>query len=337
MTSATLVLRDILVSIVCIFYILLVFYIIFKNNNQKNKVKKHLFKTNNCQCVCSDQYKLVFEDTFQNNNISKNWHIETNSDRDWTNTCAQYSRDNVAVTSEGLVLKVGPVTDRVKSGRVHSHFTQKYGVFEIVAKIPTGTQLFPAIWITGEWSEKLGWPQNGEFDILERQGTAGQRPDFSIRPMVPQSAGSHVGVSIPPDGSKEVKVDVDPEFWNTFHTYTLHWFETSDGDVMYNVYIDANFINNQFQDKNTGKIAVPIKSYSLRTLVNTYRTTHNNNLDSFENIKADLQKHRVVLNVAVGITNGCTGSNCSSCDNPTGEMIVRSVKVWKKQPDSLIT
>jgi beta-glucanase (GH16 family) len=45
-----------------------------------------------------------------------------------------------------------------------------YGRIEARAKIPTGTGVWPAIWMLGANIDDVGWPRCGEIDILEYVG-----------------------------------------------------------------------------------------------------------------------------------------------------------------------
>ncbi|QQE13458.1 family 16 glycosylhydrolase [Planctomycetota bacterium] len=49
-------------------------------------------------------------------------------------------------------------------------FGQKYGKFEVRAKLPTGKGIWSAAWMLGENISTVGWPACGEIDILENVG-----------------------------------------------------------------------------------------------------------------------------------------------------------------------
>ncbi len=42
-----------------------------------------------------------------------------------------------------------------------------YGRIEVRAKLPTGTGMWPAIWMLGINMDKVGWPTCGEIDFME--------------------------------------------------------------------------------------------------------------------------------------------------------------------------
>ena len=47
-----------------------------------------------------------------------------------------------------------------------------YGKVEVVAKLPEGDWLWPAIWMLPEDSVYGEWPRSGEIDIMEARGNA---------------------------------------------------------------------------------------------------------------------------------------------------------------------
>lgn len=309
----------------------------------------------------SGKYKLLFVDYFQN--LSQ-WTTETGLDT-YTNTCASYVKENAFTNAAGLTLKVGPKTNNsqgkccrgsncselcVLSGRVASNFSKKYGIFIFKAKVPKGPDLFPALWLTG-----IGdWPKTGEYDLMETVDTVNARSDFTSRVMIPISSDFtldpkakqyYVGVSVPPDDKPDDKVMVPADFFNTPHVFALDWYETADGDVKYDVYVDVKMENGMLVNLSDGQKAVPKKAYSLRDLVNKYRDYDckcgwppKYNLAAFEKIRDALKPHRMVMNIAVGGAwdgkknnkGGCSNKKCGGCDEINDAMVVEYVQVWDK-------
>jgi beta-glucanase (GH16 family) len=64
------------------------------------------------------------------------------------------------------------VTRNYTSARLNTQgkFDQKYGRFEARIKIPYGQGVWPAFWMLGNDSDKVGWPTCGEIDIMENIG-----------------------------------------------------------------------------------------------------------------------------------------------------------------------
>jgi beta-glucanase (GH16 family) len=46
-------------------------------------------------------------------------------------------------------------------------FAQKYGRFEARIKLPPGSGLWPAFWMEGADTSRVGWPAGGEIDVIE--------------------------------------------------------------------------------------------------------------------------------------------------------------------------
>jgi len=70
----------------------------------------------------------------------------------------------------------------VESARIRSvnSFSVKYGRIEVVAKMPTGDWIWPAIWMLPKSNEYGGWPASGEIDILESRGNSNLRDDAGV-------------------------------------------------------------------------------------------------------------------------------------------------------------
>lgn len=314
----------------------------------------------------SGNYTLSFTDLFKNIDTSK-WVIEEELDR-MTNTCAMYSKDNVTIDENGLVIKAGPkatgssncggIDTCIKSGRLHSTFSQKYGIFIFAAKVPKGDLLFPAVWLTG-----IGdWPQSGEIDMMETVQSAKDNSQFSSRVMIPLNSDFMNGgkgpsppctkcnqggncdgsgrcpnywmaASVPPNESPLIQTSVDQSFWDDYHVFALDWKQTSDGDVTYDFYMDVKMINGVLTDINTGKPGVPYKSYSLKDMVNKYKTTDGANLASYEDIRDAVGPLVLVMNIAVSgrneLADGCSNLTCSKCSDVDDSMSVEYVQVWK--------
>ena len=67
---------------------------------------------------------------------------------------------------------VGSIVNPVRSARLNTrgHYSIQYGRVEVIAKMPKGDWLWPAIWMMPENSTYGGWPASGEIDIVESRG-----------------------------------------------------------------------------------------------------------------------------------------------------------------------
>ncbi|KAL6710851.1 hypothetical protein ACN47E_007908 [Coniothyrium glycines] len=72
----------------------------------------------------------------------------------------------------------GTIINPVKSGRINTKrgASIKYGRVEVVAKLPAGDWLWPAIWMLPKDNVYGGWPRSGEIDIVESRGNNGSHP-----------------------------------------------------------------------------------------------------------------------------------------------------------------
>jgi len=111
----------------------------------------------------------------------------------------------------------------------------KYGRFEIRAKVPTGTGVWPAIWmLPTDWAYG-NWPRSGEIDIMEHVGYWKDSLFGSVH------TDDYNGMK----GTQRTKSMTIHNMSNEFHTYTMEW---TSKDICF--YAD-NKLYNRF--KNEGK------------------------------------------------------------------------------------
>jgi beta-glucanase (GH16 family) len=105
-----------------------------------------------------------------------------------------------------------------RSGMVTTYpgFQFQYGEVQVVARLPFGTGLWPAIWLL---PSNFAWPP--EIDIMEHYGTASTATATLHTPQGTQQAGS---VYFPQAGTG-------------WHTYTLYWTQSS-----ISVYYDSTLV-----------------------------------------------------------------------------------------------
>ena len=93
-------------------------------------------------------------------------------------------------------------------------FSQRYGRFEIRAKLPVGQGLWPAIWMLPNDNPYGGWASSGEIDIMEARG---QEPRKVLGTL-------HFGSAWPANAESGAVFDFGAgQSIAEFHTYALEW------------------------------------------------------------------------------------------------------------------
>lgn len=165
-------------------------------------------------------WRLLWEDNFQGFDANR-WEAVTTFDP--TNNSQQaYLASQVSVENGNLVLTsenepAGSLPYR--SGLVKTRESQQYGRWEVRAKLPATTGMWPAIWLLPDTVEHP-WPSGGEIDIMENRGN---------QPTATSSA-FHYGTSQPYRhdfvyGEQQTPT-LDGAFTRydqEFHTYAADW------------------------------------------------------------------------------------------------------------------
>lgn len=124
-------------------------------------------------------YQLVWSDEFNLNGLPDNarWTFDIGGNG-WGNDEAQYYTSDIknAEVKDGYLfinaIKEDFEGKKYTSARLvsKSKGDWTYGRFEIRAKLPKGTGMWPAIWMLPTDWEYGGWPDSGEIDIMENLG-----------------------------------------------------------------------------------------------------------------------------------------------------------------------
>lgn len=172
----------------------------------------------------STDYTLVWSDEFNGSNINtSDWTFETGAGG-WGNQELQnYTNgDNATIVDGKLVLTAKKVNNNKVAGSYTStrmitmgkkEFT--YGKIEVSAKLPSGTGIWPAIWMLGGNINSVSWPACGEIDIMEYVGF---EPD-----VVHGTVHTPAGYGANGNGSSKSLTTAEEEF----HTYGILWTEQS--------------------------------------------------------------------------------------------------------------
>ena len=156
-------------------------------------------------------FTTVYQQDFSNSSyVDTNYWTLFNGLEQWNGEKQYYYSPNVAVSNGSLNLtakKESVGGCNYTSGKIVTRLPQKYGKYEVVAKVPRGRGVWPAIWLFDDSNGTYG-----EIDIMEYVGK------------IPNYVYSTVHFGKDPDSlmskGKEIrKTDV----WKDYHTYTLEW------------------------------------------------------------------------------------------------------------------
>lgn len=216
------------------------------------------------------------------------WNYETgfarNEEDQW------YQKDN-AICKEGILTISGELEHRLnpqyiagsnnwRTNRKYIRYTSSsintrgtkeflYGRLEVRAKIPTAKGAWPAIWTLGVDME---WPSSGEIDIMEY---------YQINKEPHILANAAWGTEQPYNAKWNTKaipfknfIHTNPNWNDKFHIWRMDWDEK-----VIRLYLDDELLNETF-----------------------LKDTQNGSLGEFKN--PFMQPHYVLLNLAIGGTNG---------------------------------
>ena len=133
----------------------------------------------------------------------------------------------------------GTIINPVRSARLNTKGkkTITYGKVEVVAKMPKGSWLWPAIWMMPETSAYGPWPASGEIDIAESRGNFGDDyPDGrdSVISALHWAPVPQADAFYKTSGKHNVR---RTDYSDKFHTYGLEWSK----DYLF-MYIDSRLL-----------------------------------------------------------------------------------------------
>ena len=188
-------------------------------------------------------WKLVWSDEFNGPNGSavdaSKWVSETGGGGWGNNELEYYTKrlDNATQQDGNLVIKVlqekytgaDGVTRNYTSARLKTlgKFSQTYGRFEARIKIPRGQGIWPAFWMLGDdidkpASNKSGWPDCGEIDIMENIGKEPALVHGTIHG--PGYSGEHgIGAPYALPAALPGALPGNSSFADDFHIFAVEW------------------------------------------------------------------------------------------------------------------
>ena len=214
--------------------------------------------TVNVQKLPQRKYQLVWSDEFDSlkgasPNASK-WSFELgaggwgNQEYEvYTNSPANVSTNGLGSLAITAIKKPTTPYPTYYSGRIITKglFTQTYGRFEARIKLPYGPGIWPAFWLLGANKDSLnasnktiGWPQCGEIDIMELNGSKPSIVNGTIHGPG-YSGGGSIGKSF---GLVNDRYDTD------YHLFAIEW-----GKDYIDFYVDDYLYQELTPSSVTGK------------------------------------------------------------------------------------
>ena len=178
--------------------------------------------------------RVVFSEDFEEPFLDINyWNYELGDGCPelcgWGNKELQhYTKSNIFIRNKNLVIKATRENNKFFSGRITTKdkVEFQYGTVEVRAKLPTGTGMWPAIWMLGHDIDENYWPSCGEIDIMEYVGKNPGEIHTTLH--TTDSYGK----------SKNTKITNLDNIEQGFHVYTMHWDKdqiqfTIDNNIVY--------------------------------------------------------------------------------------------------------
>ena len=180
-----------------------------------------LLGTANAQPPERSGYDVAWFDDFNGTALDNDRWRRSNTNRTTNNSLQDYHPNQISVGQGVMTILSEDTPSRglpYLSGLIETRNFQKYGRWDIRAKLPTSKGMWPAIWLLSD-TNAHPWPSQGEIDILENRGT---QPNLT-------SSAFHYGTNPPfrhfftfseqtafHDGAAQ-------NYHTEFHTYSLEW------------------------------------------------------------------------------------------------------------------
>lgn len=189
-------------------------------------------------------WKMIFNDEFDGASLdTSKWSYDEGfllkeddiNTAGWGNQELEYyTRDNVSVKDGALNIlmkkqskvfteKGDPskkATAQYSSGKITTKdkFSVKYGRVDFRAKMPTGTGVWPAMWMLPNDSRYGSWPLSGEIDVFEGRGRTPNMVFGTLHygAQWPNNINTSDAFNITRDGNKKTGID-------DWHVYSVQW------------------------------------------------------------------------------------------------------------------
>ncbi|KAF7188577.1 Beta-1,3-glucan-binding protein [Pseudocercospora fuligena] len=220
----------------------------------------------------------------------------------------------------------GMIINPVRSARLTTieSLRMKYGKIEVKAKLPAGSWLWPAIWMMPVNNVYGTWPQSGEIDIMESRGND---PNTYPEGRDTISSTIHWGPNSLLDGYWRKGGPAHlwrSDFSQGFHTFSIEWtpkyiFTYFDNKLLSTMY--TRFGSKYGDMWQQGDFAGTYVNGS--TVINPWS-------GAAVNAPFD-QEFYLILNVAVGGTNGYWPDDKCYTDAESGQTFCAGDKPWRNE------
>ncbi|KAK2594927.1 hypothetical protein QQS21_007375 [Conoideocrella luteorostrata] len=213
-------------------------------------------------------------------------------------SCTSKNNRSCIITSDPIK---GVMIPPVRSARLSTKGKKsiRYGKVEVVAKLPKGDWIWPAIWMMPEDSVYGNWPRSGEIDIMESRGNS---RDYSEGGRNYYYGTLHWGPTAEKDSfwrTTQAKMLRRGDYSNGFHTYGIQWTP----NYIY-FYIDGRIHQILFIAFSADKPLYDLGGFSHMAENSTLLANPWTSSSSTTGNAPFDQKFYLILNVAVGARNG---------------------------------
>ncbi|KAH9503957.1 Beta-1,3-glucan-binding protein [Bulinus truncatus] len=129
----------------------------------------------------------------------------------------------------------------IKSGKITSVPSLRYGIVEVRARIPQGDWLWPVIWMLPRDRIYGAWPRSGEIDIMVSRGNTGALGVGTV------TSTLHWGTAFNDNKFYLTLAEKRSQSWHdSFHIWKLEWRSDRlitfvDNEKILEVFPDAGF------------------------------------------------------------------------------------------------
>ena len=210
-------------------FTLIILFFLIASNYQACVKKNSTQPPDNNEIPPLEGWTMIWNDEFDGSSINTSkWEHEVNGWGGGNNELQYYTDrpENSFIENGKLVIKALKETYTGEDGtreytsarlRTLNRGDWLYGRFDIMAKLPFGQGLWPAIWmLPTDWAYG-GWAASGEIDIMELLGHDPTRVYGTI----------HYGGAYPNNTQSGSSYSLaDASFSDEFHLFTLEWDTT---------------------------------------------------------------------------------------------------------------